>query len=1404
LGDFNKDNKLDIVVANSGTDNIDIFFEDDNGTFVNQTTYSTGSGSHPYSVAVSDFNKDNFLDIVVANYGTNNIVLFLGKENGNFSNQTFSTGSSRPLFISVGDFDNDSTKDIAVVHYGTNDIGIVLGYGNGTFTNSTNYPTGFDSLPYSLALGDFNNDNRLDIVVANYGTDDIAIFLGYGNGSFIDPIRYTTTPGSNPISIAIAYFNDDHHLDIVVANSGMNNIGIFFGYGNGSFAKQIKYSLGTLSRPQYVTVGDVNQDNQADILVLDSINSYGHILPGYGNGTFSNLTTYIASDPVNPYAAVIADFNNDNQSDIAVVTYGTNGLAILTDYSTRVSATQTQYSVGRNSHPQSVALGNFNNDQYLDIVAVMYTIDSIGVLLGYGNGSFAPEISYVLESGSAPVCICAGDFNNDNRTDFAVANYGSNTVGVLLGYGNGSFSSMITYPTGYDSFPIFVAAGDFNNDHVLDIVAANFGTDNVAIFLGYGNGSFAQVVTYSTIDGSDPSAIFIADFNNDNQLDIAVANSETSNVGILYGNGDETFQTVITYSTGFQSHPDSIVAGDLNNDHWLDIVVADSTSDYVAVLLAYENGTFGGAVTYTDNSFSNPAGLALSDLNYDNVPDIIVTNFGTDNVGVLFGYGNGSFFLGISLSLTSGSDPKGVVIGDFNNDAQWEIVIAESGLGNVNILARYIAAELTYPVVYSTGSGAHPQSVTVGDFNNDNRSDIAVADSGTDNVGVLLGYGNGSFAPQTAYFVGLNYHPQYITTGDFNQDNQLDIVTANSNNDSISVLLGDGNGSFGDIVVYSTKVGSQPYWIATGDFNDDQRLDFVVACPGIDSIGILQSYQYGTFNDQETYSNQYSLRPSSTISRDFNNDTYPDIAAAFAANDSVGILFGYGNGSFAELIMYSVGYNSYPYEIVGVDVNNDNILDIVVANAGSSTLGVLLGYGNGLFAPVMIFSTGNNSSPYGAAPGDFNNDTYMDIVVANYQSNSIGVLLGYGNGKFATVVLYSMAAESRPQSIAVSDFNQDGRADIVVANYRRDNVGLFLGNGDGTFQNQSTFSTGYNAMPTFIIANDFNSDSKMDVAVSNKNSDNVGILYGYGNGTFAPVVLYSTGDGSSPYCVRSGDFDNDKSVDIAIASPGTNSIMVLYGLGDGRFLLGPSFSTGTKSGPISLAVGDFNRDGGLDITTANFLGNNIGIHISYGTVDFGGAITYSTGVNSDPYSVAVSDFNNDGQSDIAVANYGTDNLGIFLGYGNVSFASMVIYSMGDNSRPVAVTVGDLNYDNKSDVIVVNSEGNNVYILLGYGNGSFAIVSIISTGVLSLPYGVAIGDFNRDKILDIVIVTFGTNLLISVQGYGNGTFGNETSYTLGYDFDPYAVALADFNEDGWLDAAIANYGESIIDVLLQTC
>ena len=185
IGDLNNDNRLDIVVANSGTNTIGIFISNIDGTFSNQNTYSTGLQSRPYSIVINDFNNDNYLDIAVANYGTNNIGIFLGYGNATFENQkVFSTGSSHPLFITTGDINNDNRTDIIIVNYGTNNIGIFLGNGDGSFQSPIIYFTGYDSIPYSLAIGDFNNDNNLDIAIANYGTNNIGILLGYGNATF--------------------------------------------------------------------------------------------------------------------------------------------------------------------------------------------------------------------------------------------------------------------------------------------------------------------------------------------------------------------------------------------------------------------------------------------------------------------------------------------------------------------------------------------------------------------------------------------------------------------------------------------------------------------------------------------------------------------------------------------------------------------------------------------------------------------------------------------------------------------------------------------------------------------------------------------------------------------------------------------------------------------------------------------------------------------------------------------------------------------------------------------------------------------------------------------------------------------------------------------------------------------
>jgi hypothetical protein len=208
------------------------------------------------------------LDIGVANYDSHNIGIFLGYGNGTFADQTtFSTGTSRPVSMAVGDFNNDQWLDIVVANNETNDISILFGYKNESFGNQITYSTGYDSRPYFVVVVDFNNDRHLDIVVASYGTNNVGVFLGYGNGSFTIQTTYSISPQSGPYSITVNDFNNDGQLDIAVANSGTNTVSIFLGYGNGTFRSQKTYSVSPGSRPQSIIVGDFNQDNQLDIAV---------------------------------------------------------------------------------------------------------------------------------------------------------------------------------------------------------------------------------------------------------------------------------------------------------------------------------------------------------------------------------------------------------------------------------------------------------------------------------------------------------------------------------------------------------------------------------------------------------------------------------------------------------------------------------------------------------------------------------------------------------------------------------------------------------------------------------------------------------------------------------------------------------------------------------------------------------------------------------------------------------------------------------------------------------------------------------------------------------------------------------------------------------------------------------
>ncbi|HXC42453.1 MAG TPA: FG-GAP-like repeat-containing protein [Candidatus Dormibacteraeota bacterium] len=707
--------------------------------------------------------------------------------------------------------------------------------------------------------------------------------------------------------------------------------------------------------------------------------------------------------------------------------------------------------------------------------------------------------------------------------------------------------------------------------------------------------------------------------------------------------------------------------------------------------------------------------IAVGDMNNDGIPDLVTNGSSNNNSGVsvLLGNGDGTFRLAAFESAPSYDGGYAVALGDFNRD------------GNMDVAMQV---------------GASPAQIYI-----------------------FLGDGTGNLTGPTVYTIGNWCCGNYgnIAVADVNGDHKLDLVTTNKYDGTISILFGNGDGTFTAQPVIT--LGTTDDWIAIADVNQDGKPDLVVAC--------------------------YSSCPGGT--------------AGFS------VLLNNGNGTFGTPVFYG----GLPKGVNGLavgDVNGDSKLDVVTASDGTGAgASVFLGNGDGTFqAPVSYYA------PYAASIAIAKLNGEPDLVLTDFQDSTTWVLLGNGKGVFQPAVAY--ATDWEPQGLALADFNKDGNLDFAVGSSRGTFVSLALGNGDGTFRAGVNYGLTQASQVFQIVTADFNGDGYLDIVQAGGVSANnaTTVMLGSAHGVLgAPIAGPALC--SSPTTVDAGDVNGDGKPDIVVGTSCDGEVAVLLGKGNGTFNAPVYYSTGdSNSEPAVVKLADLTGNGSLDIVVSNNDGS-VSILPNNGKGKFGTA-SVITGVTGGGEWILTGDFNKDGKLDLALPDFANNAVKILLGKGNGKFqAPISVIGGGNISQPQGLSVGDFNKDGILDLAVTSPNdyngGGGVGILLGNGDGTFNYSGTYGWLIGSLGLGapgtspneLITVDVNGDGNLDLLVplnqthiwnscncgIEEGNDGLVVLLGNGDGTFVDDPTgpFIVG-DASPVVVA-GDFNNDGTIDAAV---------------
>ena len=829
--------------------------------------------------------------------------------------------------------------------------------------------------------------------------------------------------------------------------------------------------------------------------------------------------------------------------------------------------------------------------------------------------------------------------------------------------------------------------------------------------------------------GTSPYYVVIADVNGDGKPDVVVANEFDSTVSVLLGNGDGSFQPARNFSSLYESR--TLAVADVNGDGKPDIILPEIGGDpsmpasqfgVLCILSGNGDGTF--KQPYTVVAGPQPFAISVADLNGDGRPDVFLTSYANNSLDVMLGNGNGTFKT--PRTFTAGRSTMSIATADLNGD------------GKVDVVVGHISNNYSATVFLGDGSGGFqsqstvtvgptgPFNLTLADVNGDGHPDLLVANSGERKVSVLLGNGDGTFDSPRAFSVATI--PSFIAVADMNSDGKPDLVVADFedtffNIGTVGILNGNGDGTFAPQRNFATSTApfSSPRCVAVADLNGDGRADIVVANAGgiMGMTGIVNDNVGVLLADNGIGS---FTGPVYTI-----DQAYPRVVSIDrASSTSV-------RGSHA---IYAVTFNE---PVFGVSASDFDIVTTGAVTVSKSLVvmpqsaSVYLVRVTGIKGIGTIELTFANRSEIHDAAGN--------PLIAS-QGPQFGTLSTFATGDFS-------------KSVLAADLNGDGKADLITFDPAR--VNIFLTNADGLQQRQTYAADN---SPRSVAVADVNGDGTPDLLVLT--GSGVNIFLGNGDGTFNAAGIVPAGGGTVSLAVA--DINNDGLPDLVttnyfqtgVFGEFHGAVSVMLGEGGGRFSL-PLTSSLEFSQPYSqLTTSDVNGDGKPDLIVST-TDQTISLLLGNGDGTFQARRTFS--VAGSFITPIPADLNRDGKPDIVLASRG-NAVGVLLGNGDGTYLPEQTFAVGQTLY--AAVVADLNGDGNPDVVAATPDG--TVLLPGNGDGTFGAAETIDPG--SFVDSVAVGDVNGDGRPDIAEINSPSDVLRILPGQSDVTF-NAPVYQVGH-------------------------------------